>query len=158
YPHHASEAARVWGRAANPDRGTDAAGTDSIAANALLAIDKGDALPDTRLGLKPRRFSDSARPNGPPWHPKAVSRPILRLPRPQHVRGRGVVPVQACAALRAALPPDGNAPLDDHATAATRLAGERGVDRLHSLPGACSLESEDGQNRAPARSGDAHGE
>src|SRR5215470_18059655 len=41
--------------------------------------------------------------------------------------------------------------LDQRATARTRLAGVGRGYRLHSLPGARSLESEDGEKGAPSR-------
>ena len=40
----------------------------------------------------------------------------------------------------------------------TPLAGERWIHCYHSLPGACRLESKDGQERAPPRLTDALGE
>jgi hypothetical protein len=45
---------------------------------------------------------------------------------------------------------DGQALLDQHTAARTPLTRERRVDRLHLLPGACCLESEDGEKRRPA--------
>jgi len=38
------------------------------------------------------------------------------------------------------------------------MTGERSGQRLHSLPGACSLASKDAQERAPPRITDAFGE
>src|SRR5258708_37239090 len=114
--------------------------------------------PNTPQGLKPHGFSDYARPNGPRWRPKAVSRPTLRLPQPQDVPRGVVVAVQTRPTVWAGVPANRQTFLHDDPAARTGLAGERGSDRLHSLPGSCSLESEDGQERAPPGIGDALGQ
>src|SRR6516164_5617529 len=66
--------------------------------------------------------------------------------------------MQARSPVRAAMPAHGQAFLHHHTATRTGLAGEHRVDRLHSLPGACSLESKDGQQRAPPRIADALGQ
>src|SRR5690348_14807154 len=83
----------------------------------------------------------------------AVSQPTLLLPQPEDIQRGVVVPMETRPTLRAGMPADGQAHgqalRDDDTAARTCLAGERGIDRLHSLPGARSLESEDSEKRAP---------
>jgi hypothetical protein len=47
------------------------------------------------------------------------------------------------------MPADRETLLDLHATARTRLAGERRIDRDHLSTGACCLVGKDAQERAP---------
>jgi hypothetical protein len=56
------------------------------------------------------------------------------------------------------MPADGQALLNQTATARARLSGERRIDRDDSLTGACRLEGKDAQECRPARIGDALGE
>ena len=105
---------------------------------------------DTPPGLKPDGFSVLRGQYASP-SPKA-------LPEPFYVLRGVVVAMEARSAVRAGMPADGQALLNHNATARTGLAG---VGRRHgydSLPGACCLESEDAQERAPARIMDALGE
>src|SRR5260221_7556589 len=111
--------------------------------------------PNTPQPLKPHGFSDYARPNGPRWRPKAVSRPTVRLPQPQDVPRGVVVAVQTRPTVRAGGPANRQTFLHDDPAARTGLAGERGMHPLHALPGAGSLDSEDGQERAPPTIGDS---
>jgi hypothetical protein len=87
---------------------------------------------------------------------------LKALPAPLTVQlnvHRGVVvPMQAGPAVRAGVPADGQTFRDDDAAPRTGLAREHGIDRPHSLPGARSLESEDGEERTPPRVADAFGE
>jgi hypothetical protein len=71
-----------------------------------------------------------------------------------------MITVQARATLRACMPPNGQALLHELPTVRPRtpLAGERGIDCNHSLPGSYRLESKDGQEHAPPRIRDALGE
>jgi len=66
-----------------------------------------------------------------------------------------VIAVQAHSARWASMPPHGSALR--HVHAATRLAGERGINAYYSLPGTCRLESADGEEPAPAGITDALG-
>src|SRR5690242_15284508 len=69
-----------------------------------------------------------------------------------------MVPLQACAAVRARAPTDRQTFPRQDATARTSLAGERRIDRFHSLPGSSRLESEDAQELRPPPVADALGE
>src|SRR6516165_5629708 len=71
------------------------------------------------------------------------------LPQPQDVERGIVVTMKTRPALWTGVPANRESLRHHDATARTHLAGERWVYRLHSLPGACSLESEDGQERTP---------
>ena len=68
-----------------------------------------------------------------------------------------MVPMQTGPTVRAGMPADRQALLHQDAAAATSLAGRGRRHSYHSLPGACSLESEDGQEPRPARIADALG-
>ena len=60
----------------------------------------------------------------------------------QDVAGSVVVPMQARPTLRAQMPADGQACLDDDVAARTRVRGERRRHRYGSLPSVCCIESE----------------
>jgi hypothetical protein len=83
------------------------------------------ALSDTPPGPQPDGFS-VLRGQRPSLSPKALLAPLSVL-------RRVMVPVQARSAHRAGMPADGEALLDQHATARTGLARERRVDRLRQL-------------------------
>jgi hypothetical protein len=68
-----------------------------------------------------------------------------------------MVPMQARSARWAFMPANGQAFLDHDTTARAHLARERTVYRYYPLPGAFSLESKDGEKRAPPCIGDALG-
>ena len=66
--------------------------------------------------------------------------------------------MQARSAFWTRMPADGQALLDQNATARTGLAGERRIDRYHSSTGARCLVGEDAQERRPPCITDALGE
>src|SRR5258707_9512252 len=90
---------------------------------------------DTPHGLKPDGFSVH-RPSQRRDSPKALSAPL---------------DVSGCVLIAVHNQPTVGADMGTHAealvyafpTAATVLTGVRWIDRFHSLPGACCLESED---------------
>src|SRR5262249_49625037 len=107
------------------------------------------------------RFCDVASATPPPW---AMTSPLFCAwaracpSRPAGVR-RGVVPVPTGPTVRAQARSAATRLFGDHhATAPTALAGDRRSDRLSPLPSVCCLESEDAQERCPARIADALGQ
>src|SRR5215471_10567047 len=97
---------------------------------------------DTPHGLKPDGFSVPRRGQRHA-SPKA-------LPKPLYVPCRVVVSMQAHSAVWTATPADRQAFGDQHATARTSLAGERRIHCYYSPTGACCLEGEDDEERAPS--------
>jgi hypothetical protein len=59
--------------------------------------------------------------------------------------------MQAHSAVWTAMPADRQAFGEQNATTRTRLAGERRIHCYDSPPGACCLEGEDDEERAPSR-------
>ena len=89
----------------------------------------------------------------------ALSRPTSQLlSQPQNVQGGVVIAVEAGPTLRAEMPADRQTFVDQDAAARTSLAGVGRRNHFHSLPGACSLESEDGEESRPPSIADALGE
>src|SRR5215470_10868214 len=97
---------------------------------------------DTPLALKGGGFSVQ-RPSHRRDSPKALSAPL-------DVSGRILIPVEDESAVGADMRADGERFLHALPTAATVLRGIRRIDRFHSLPGACCLESENAEEAAPA--------
>src|SRR5215470_17883649 len=108
---------------------------------------------------KAEGFSGYACGNPLRWRLTALSGPTsLLLSQPQNVQGGVMVAVEACPTLRARMPADRQPFVHQDSAARTSLAGVGRRHSHHSLPGACSLESEDGQELRPARILDAFGE
>ena len=83
---------------------------------------------------------------------------LKALPKPLYILGGVMVSMQARTTVWARMPADGQALLDDNATARTRLARVGGRHRYDPPTGACCLVGEDAQERRPSRIADAFGE
>jgi len=71
------------------------------------------------------------------------------LPGPLYVLRCVMVPMEARAALRARMPADRQALVDNHPTATTGLRSVRGIDGNDFPTGACCLEGKKGQECCP---------
>ena len=128
------------------------------AAYKTYLLDQADQLLTLRRGRGPPGSRTTHRATPHVGVRRRYPRLLHRLAQLQDVERGIVVPMQAGSALWAAMPANGQALRDDNATARTGLTGERRVYRLHSLPGARSLESKDGEKLSPARIADALGQ
>src|SRR5262245_45010450 len=97
---------------------------------------------DTPQGLTPHGFSVQRRSH------RRESPQVLSAP--EDVAGRVLIAVQHQPAVGTDLGPHTAALFAACPTAGTLLRRRRRIDRCHSLPGACCLENEDGQEVAPS--------
>ncbi len=89
---------------------------------------------------------------------KALPEPTVFCPQAQDVERGVMIPVEACPAFRALVPPNGQAFPHQHAAARTGLRGERRRHGYGSLPSVCCFGCEEGAELAPASITDALGE